>query len=165
MHVIRLALIVLLVCCAGTLLVSYTGGTAAAACVAATDDQVLAGAAKADITPTEPVYLGGYGVGPVRLSTGSIQPLYVRALALRASDNLPAHTLVFAAIDSQGYFADYQSGPYGVDDIRATLARQLGLAADHIIIASTHSHAAPDTIGFWGGVPDSYLRVIHDQAV
>ncbi len=35
----------------------------------------------------------------------------------------------------------------------------------HVLIASDHSHSGPDTIGAWGGVPESYLKYIHDQTV
>ncbi len=159
-------LVLLLLCCSTSLLVSLGGREASAACgPAASSDLVLAGAAKADISPQQPVYLGGYGIGPVRLSTGVMQPLFVRALAIRSVDNRPEHTLVFAALDSQGYFAAYQSGPYGIAAMRATLSAWLGIPTGNIIIASTHSHAAPDTVGFWGGVPASYLARVRDQTI
>jgi hypothetical protein len=34
-----------------------------------------------------------------------------------------------------------------------------------IVVNSDHSHAGPDLIGLWGGVPTDYLRYVHDQAV
>lgn len=161
-----LALVLLLACCSASYLVSKGGQSATAECGAATtSDEVLAGTAKADISPADRVYLGGYGIGAVRRSTGVLQSLYVRALAIRGLDGAPADTVIFAAVDSQGYFAAYQSGPYGLTDVRATVSRQLGIPASHILISATHSHAAPDTVGFWGGVPDSYLRLVHDQAI
>ncbi|MDQ2903939.1 MAG: hypothetical protein M3Y81_10335 [Chloroflexota bacterium] len=159
-------LVLLLLCCSASFVVSLFGHQVGSDCAfAQAGDLVLVGAARADISPQQPVYLGGYGFGPVRLSTGVLQPLFVRALAVRSLDNLPGHTLVFAALDSQGYFAAYQSGPYGIADMRATLATRLGIPVRNIIIASTHSHAAPDTVGFWGGVPDSYLARVHDQTI
>lgn len=161
-----LVLVLVLVCCSTSFLVSKGGQSASADCgTAATSDEVLAGSAKEDISPADEVYLGGYGIGAVRRSTGVLQPLYVRALAIRGLDGAPADTVIFAAVDSQGYFAAYQSGPYGLADVRATISRQLGVPASHILISATHSHAAPDTVGFWGGVPDSYLRLVHDQAI
>ena len=39
------------------------------------------------------------------------------------------------------------------------------LPADHILIASDHTHSGPDTIGAWGGVSNEYLQYIHDQTV
>ncbi|HEU5199325.1 MAG TPA: neutral/alkaline non-lysosomal ceramidase N-terminal domain-containing protein [Ktedonobacterales bacterium] len=159
-------LLIVLLCCSTSVLVMQGGQETSSACSpAANSDLVLAGAARADISPQQPVYLGGYGFGPARLSTGVMQPLFVRALALRSMDNRPEHTLIFAALDSQGYFAAYQSGPYGIADMRAALNARLGIPVSNIIIASTHSHAAPDTVGFWGGVPDSYLARVHDQTI
>jgi hypothetical protein len=155
-----------LLCCSASFVVLLGGaGTSVACGPVPADDRVLAGAAKADITPQGPVYLGGYGLGPVRRSTGTLQPLYVRALALRSLDGAPAHTLVLAVLDSQGYFAAYQAGSYGLSDIRGTVSAQLGIPTAQIVIASTHSHAAPDTVGFWGGVPASYLDLVRERTI
>ncbi|MBF6589789.1 MAG: neutral/alkaline non-lysosomal ceramidase N-terminal domain-containing protein [Ktedonobacterales bacterium] len=160
------ALLVLLLFGFASFLVSLGGASASASCApAATSDLVLAGAAKADISPRQSLYLSGYGFGPARRSTGILQPLYARALALRGLDGQPTNTVVFVALDSQGYFAAYQAGPYGSDAIRAAVAARLGIPAPNVIIAATHSHAAPDTIGFWGGVPASYLAEVRDQTI
>ena len=50
---------------------------------------LLVGAAKRDITPTAEtappdgsVFLGGYGLGPERLSTGVLEPIFVRAFVV-----------------------------------------------------------------------------------
>jgi hypothetical protein len=56
-----------------------------------------ASAAAREITPREPVYLGGYGFGPTRRSTGVHDRLYARALVIDGSA-----TVVFGAIDTQG---------------------------------------------------------------
>src|SRR5207245_11222812 len=34
-----------------------------------------------------------------------------------------------------------------------------------IVVDSDHSHGGPDTAGVWGGVPTSYLKLVHDRAV
>jgi hypothetical protein len=39
------------------------------------------------------------------------------------------------------------------------------MPADHILIASDHTHSGPDTIGAWGGVPETYLKYIKEQTV
>lgn len=158
--------VLVMLCCGSSLLVARGGSTSTGGCDPATaGDALLAGAAKADISPAVPVYLGGYGFGPVRRSTGVLHPLYVRALALRQPGAPAAATVIFAAIDSQGYFAAYQTGPFGFDAIRAQVATTLGIPAAHVILVSTHSHAAPDTVGFWGGVPASYPSLVRRQAV
>ncbi len=78
-----------------------------------------------------------------------------------------------AQIETQGVFAAYKNGPYGVEDIRrdaaaaATKARPSGpaLRPGQIVVDSNHSHAGPDTAGVWGGVPQEYLQLVHDRTV
>ena len=129
------------------------------------------GAAKRDITPTadtappdgSSVFLGGYGLGPERPSTGVLEPIYVRAFVV----NGPNGTLAFAQNETQGMFAAYEQGPYGLLDVAAAVeaATGGGIPRSHVIIGSDHSHAGPDTIGVWGGVPESYLTYLRDQTV
>jgi len=53
-----------------------------------------------------------------------------------------------------------------IQSIAAQVAKDIpGLPADHILVAADHTHAGPDTIGAWGGVPTAYLQRIHDQTV
>ena len=62
--------------------------------------------------------------------------------------------------------AQFRPNGYGLSDMAAQVAKDLpGLKADHILIASDHTHSGPDTIGAWGGVPQAYLKYIHDQTV
>jgi hypothetical protein len=121
------------------------------------------GTSKLDITPASPVYLGGYGFGPVRRSTGVKSPIYARALAVSRG----GQTVIFCAIDSQGHFIAYQGddAPYGAADIRRRVSKDTGIPERSIIVASTHDHSGPDDIGVWGGVPPSYLKYVADQAV
>ena len=75
----------------------------AASCSDSDDDRargLLVGAARRDITPdstTAPpdgsVYLGGYGIGPVRLSTGVLAPIYVRAFVVTGEGSLDGQSL------------------------------------------------------------------------
>src|SRR5215510_9118031 len=69
---------------------------------------LLVGAAKRDITPslaTAPpdgqVYLGGYGLGPVRRSTGVLAPIFVRAFVVSNGTDIVA----FVENETQGAFA------------------------------------------------------------
>jgi len=98
-------------------------------------------------------------------------------------------TIVLSQIETQGYFDAYKQGPFGINEIRkdasARIAHLAGeeLAADphpkvgndhqpapvptpsQIVVDSDHSHGGPDTAGVWGGVPTSYLQLVHDQTV
>jgi hypothetical protein len=130
----------------------------------------LVGAAKRDITPTQAtappdgnVYLGGYGVGPVRLSTGVLAPIYVRAFVVSNGTDVVA----FVQNETQGAFAGYKQGPFGLIDIGAAVEAATGgrIPRSHVIVGSDHSHAGPDTSGVWGGLPDSYLQYLKDETV
>ena len=147
----------------------------------------LVGAAVESINPTaamiatKQVYLGGYGLSsgtvggavPImdgRYATGILDDgVHSRALAI--SDGTKA--IVLAQIETQGVFAAYKTGPYGIEDIRRAAAAAVKkarpggpvLGAGQIMVNSNHTHAGPDTAGVWGGVPNDYLQLIHDRTV
>src|SRR5207302_2536229 len=88
-----------------------------------------------------------------------------RAMAIT---NQRGQTLLLGALENQGTFAAYKQGAYGLWDVRQQVAADLAMAGvtpDMIVVNSDHSHAGPDLIGLWGGVPISYLRYVHDQLV
>ena len=84
-------------------------------------------------------------------------------------------TVVLAQIETQGYFNAYKQGPFGENEIRKDAATQIAAlvgpktapapTASSIVVDSDHSHGGPDTAGVWGGVPTSYLKMVHDQTV
>ncbi len=93
------------------------------------------GAAKVDITPAGPAYLAGFSPG--RRSTGVHDPLYARCAFLDDGRN----PLVLITLDLVGLLHH---------DVRAASARITGRFPASVIVASTHVHAAPDTLGLWG---------------
>ncbi len=119
-------------------------------------------------------HLGGYGLGPTRQSTGplvdgdgTVEHIYARAMAI---SNRQGNTLLLAALENQGTFAADKQGPYGIYDMRVKvsqdlLANHINVPVDMIVINSDHSHAGPDLIGLWGGVPVSYLQTVFNQTV
>jgi hypothetical protein len=151
--------------------------------VTVTAADALVGAATADITPPGTVNQGGNGLGdgsvpsnPVfsRGGQNHFQGEHIRARAMVVDDGTEA--VAIADIETQGMFAAYQDGPWGLSDIATQVAADIpGLPADHILIASDHTHSGPDTIGVWGGVaevqipgyegPNQYFRYIKDQTV
>lgn len=120
-----------------------------------------AGAAVSDIDPRYPVYMGGYGGGPaggtiarhIDPVNGRPEHFTVRAMAIAGAGG---HVVELATVDTQGYFAGYQEGPYGLTDIRDAVAQFLaargvpGASAADIVIASEHEHASPTLLGIWG---------------
>jgi hypothetical protein len=151
-----------------------------------------AGAAVESINPTPAMiasktfYLGGYGIAsgyfaggtiPVpgldhRYATGILgDGVHTRAFAVADGTN----AIVLAQIETQGYFSAYKVGPYGIEDIRRHAAEQIAklratkkgpaIGPGNILVDSNHSHGGPDTAGVWGGVPTSYLQLVHDRTV
>lgn len=120
---------------------------------------IRAGAAKSVITPElagRTVYLAGFGHN--RLATAVHDPLYVRCLALEASRD----TVVLCSADLIGLFY------YDVQKIRERF-RSGAPAGSHLIVACTHVHEGPDTLGLWGpsasetGIDIHYLDWVDDQ--
>ena len=111
------------------------------------------------------IYMGGFGIGPANPVTSWDEDLglWVRALALR---DRTGDDLVLVVLDGEGWFWDYANkcADCGAKQIADQLAGDaaLGLKAEDVVIAATHSHAAPDFIGGWGFVPDWYMKQVTD---
>jgi hypothetical protein len=101
------------------------------------------GVAKSVITPyvkSGKVFMAGFGND--RVATGVHDDLYVRCLALAAADR----TVVMCSADLIGLF---------YDDVRKIRGEVQARAPEvtHLIVASTHDHEGPDTMGLWGATP------------
>ena len=97
--------------------------------------QIRAAAGKIEITPKNPVYLAGYGIG--RKSTGVHDPLSARCLIIEVN----GEKIAFVSCDLIGLFHQ------DVEEIRHQIKT---LAPDHVMISATHTHSGPDTLGQWG---------------
>jgi len=118
-----------------------------------------AGAAKAVITPdvkAGKVYMAGFGNN--RLATGVHDDLHVRCLALAANEN----TVAMCSVDLIGLFYD------DVVRIREKV-RTRAPETTHVIVAATHDHEGPDTMGLWGptplvsGIDERYLEWVDER--
>jgi hypothetical protein len=102
------------------------------------------------------VYLAGFGHN--RVATGVHDDLYARCLALEAGGQIVA----LCSVDVIGLFYD------DVLKIREQVKVQAP-EISHVIVASTHVHEGPDTLGLWGptplqtGIDDSYLDWLDSQ--
>jgi hypothetical protein len=114
--------------------------------------------------PFEDVCLGGYGSFCTRPMTEIRDPLFARAIAVTGDGD---QTLILLTTTAEGLFAAYKDhyGDNGTYRIRQRVAEQTGVPATHVIVQSDHSHAAPDTIGIWGGVPRWYMDQLAEAAV
>ncbi len=129
--------------------------------------QIRAGAGRVTLTPHlkkhGPVYLAGFGNN--RVATGMHDNLYARCLALSAG----GETVVLCGVDSIGLFFD------DVQRIREEFKQRLGTGKNapegnvHLVVAATHDHEAPDTLGLWGpeqgksGINDAYMSLVVER--
>jgi hypothetical protein len=133
----------------------------------------LVGAATADLTPTGVVNLGGNGLGDGSLFPDAVigrggqgeaknERIKVRATVIDDGRNAVA----VASLEMQGWFAAYEDGPTGLRDMATEIARRVPrLPVSHIVLASDHSHSAPDTLGAWGGPKPGYMEFVKRQVV
>ena len=138
------------------------------------DSNTHAGAAKVIITPSTdplgvphyldggPVYMAGFESG--RIATGVHDDLFARAFVL----DIAGTRLGIVTLDLVGYMVEE------VQDVRRLLPARLGI--DHLIVASTHNHEGPDTMGLWGwnddlwpfihpGIDDLYLLTLKRKII
>ncbi len=149
----------------------YRVGAAQLRAVATPD--YLVGAATRDITPQGVVNLGGFGLGDGSVIPNAVvgrggrdqakgERIKVRAMVV--DDGRTA--VAVADIEVQGWFAAYEYGKQGLSDMAAAIAARVKrLPVGHIVIASDHSHSAPDTLGVWGGPSNGYLDLVKVQVV
>jgi len=122
-------------------------------------EHLTIGYAQNVITPSlaRPVYLAGFGRN--RLAQTVHDDLYVRALALTCGETRVA----LAAMDIIGLFRHHC-----LEVAERVTAQAPGA---QVILASTHTHHGPDTMGLWGptafksGVDPVYMRELKETLV
>ena len=113
-----------------------------------------AAAGKVDITPSHTVYMAGYGMN--RRSMDAHDPLMARCVVLEAS----GVRIALVSCDLVGL------PRYQIQRIRALVS---SVKPDHLVIASTHTHSGPDTMGQWGpdirtsGVDQMWMSEVRDK--
>ena len=123
-----------------------TGGAAPA--------RLRGAAGKADITPDTPAYLAGYEMN--RLSAGVHDRLMARCLILESG----GVRIALVSCDVIGL------PRYQIEAIRAKIKN---VAGERVIIAATHTHSGPDTLGQWGrdlttsGVSPAWMTMLRDK--
>jgi hypothetical protein len=106
------------------------------------------GFAKRDITPTAPMPMWGYGARHDMLSTGTLDPLYAKAIVIEAAGDKVA----IVGLDlGRGPTTDMMK------DIRTRCAEAAGI--EHFLISGSHTHHGPvieltDNPGFGKGKYD-----------
>jgi hypothetical protein len=125
------------------------------------------GTSVVDVSPHKPMADGGYGSNYI-VTGGVHDPLQVRAFFVGHGKQAVA----FVTVDSQGWFASYQSpnAGDGGDDARTDAAAALAergynVNASDIVLSTTHDHAAPTLMGLWGHTYPGYLHHVREAAV
>src|SRR5581483_730234 len=110
----------------------------------------------------DPAGLNREAVGSLGTSPTDGHGSHTRAMAIGDGH----HVIELAQIETQGYFAAYKQGPFGIESIREDAAAQINalhrgpaISAAQILVDSDHSHGGADTVGVWGGVPTTYLEL------
>ncbi len=146
---------------------AYGGTWAKEGCATMGDDAPEAFGHLGDLRLTWPenpscLYQGGFGIGPMNPITAWDQQygLWVRTLFI--SDG--RDSFVLSILDGTSYFGKYGKlcDGCGAFDLAEELGAEHGFNPAGFMLASTHSHAAPDFIGGWGGVPSWYMEQVAD---
>jgi len=131
-------------------------------------DGLRVGMARVDVTPEHSVMMGGYGTyffneNLCRWSQGVHDPLYATAAAF---DDGEAPPVILIVADMVGLVIT------DVEVIQATLGQQLDIDPERVIVAATHNHQSPDTVGIWGvilppvsGRDETYIDQLIDGCV
>ena len=106
------------------------------------DDLWKAGVANVVITPDKPLWMGGFGAR-TNTSSGTLQELYAKALALDDGSGRPA---VLVTTDLVGFGAAVGK------NIAERAEKQYGLSRARLILNSSHTHSGPllaDPLSLW----------------
>ena len=98
------------------------------------ENQLLIGFGRADITPSMPVPMAGYGNTSMRFSANLLDPLYATCIAFTQGDD----TVLLYTQDMLFAFRNM------VLQLREKLNEELGIPEERILICGTHTHSAPD---------------------
>ncbi len=94
-----------------------------------------AGVAKVKITPTESIWLAGYGAR-TKPSEGVLQDIYAKALALQDAQG---GISVLVTADLLGFNRQMSDG------IAQGVRKKYGLSRDRLVLNASHTHSAPVT--------------------
>jgi hypothetical protein len=94
-----------------------------------------AGLAKTDITPTESIWMAGYGAR-TKPSEGVLQKIYVKGLALQNGGGAPS---VLVTSDLLGFNAAIAA------EIAEGARKRFGVSRDRLLLNSSHTHSGPVT--------------------
>ncbi len=121
-----------------------------------------AGTARTNITPDQPMWMGGYASRD-RPSEGVLQDLWIKALVLEDSEG---QTGVMVSMDLINIPKEIS------DHIKNRVAQKYGLGKEQILLNVSHTHTGPEVRGIQWDVPNSekikiekFATVLEDKVV
>jgi hypothetical protein len=125
-------------------------------CIAATHAAgYKAAVASAVTTPTDPIWLGGYG-SRTQPADGKVHDLHAKILALQ---DAAGYTVVLITLDTENVPRAF------ADDIATTLQAKHGLSREQIVVSCSHTHsgpglASPDARIIYPMTPEQYAGTV-----
>ena len=117
---------------------------------------MFAGTAKIDITPSYPVWMDG--MIRDRRSEGVHDRIYARALIL-SPDGSAEGACAFVSVEVCGLKTEIS------DSIRRDASMASGIPAENIIVAATHTHSGPATVGTFTPAESEYITELSDRVI
>ena len=101
-----------------------------------------------DLSRFKKIQLGGFdphypvprSIHKNRIADGVLDPIWARSVAIQ---NELGKTVLMMSTDLPGLSWKY------INPVRRELSRRYGIPTSNIIIAATHTHSAPDGMGYW----------------
>ncbi|MDE2999025.1 MAG: neutral/alkaline non-lysosomal ceramidase N-terminal domain-containing protein [Gemmatimonadota bacterium] len=113
------------------------------------------GAAKVDVTPPAGLSMAGYS-GRTKPAGGTHLPLWARAFVCEQG----SMRVALVVVDAVGFSEDT------TERIRDAILERTGIAAEGILVATTHTHSGPVTTMFRDNAPDrSYMADLKERLV
>ncbi len=112
---------------------------------------MIAGVAKIDITPDYNVWMDG--MLRTGKSTGVHDPIFARAFVISGSESR-ADSFAVISMDV------CELTTASADLYRQSLSDSTGIPAHHIILAASHTHSGPATLGFFNNTETEYVDAL-----
>ena len=116
---------------------------------------LLVGYGRKCITPEESVPLAGYGNTSKRMSTNILDDIYATCVAFTDGDDSTALLFTLDLL---------HANPQWTQAIREAITASCGIPGDKIMVANTHTHAAPDMYNREKECMPRYLRLLVARA-
>lgn len=113
-----------------------------------------AGLARMDITPACPVWMDG--MIRSHRSTGVHDPIFAKALVLCGGEQISDACAIVSLDVCSLSSADCRK-------IRMLAEKRTGISHDRIVVAATHNHSGPATVGFFNPREDGYSKDLLDK--